>query len=219
VETGCSSVSYTYSEPTIFYEYAREIGIRARQKGLRNVFVTNGHMTPEVVRDAAGSFLDAANVDLKGATPAFYKHHCKGKIDAVKETIRLMHELGLWIEVTTLLIPGLNDSEEDLGSISEFIASVSRSIPWHVSRFHPDLDFTHLPPTPLESLERAVLVGRRAGLEHIFMGNAWGAGGEDTVCPDCGTVVMNRLGFRTEKMGLSGDQCVSCGRRIAGVFA
>ncbi len=217
--SGCATISYTYSEPTIFYEYAREIGIMARDRSLRNVFVTNGHMTPEVVEDAAASFLDAANVDLKGGTPGFYKHHCKGKIQAVQDAIRLMHSLGVWVEITTLLIPRTNDAEEDLRRTAEFIASIDRSIPWHVSRFHPDLDFTHLPPTPVESLQRAVRVGREAGLSHIYMGNAWGAGGEDTLCPFCGQIVLRRLGFTTENVNLAGGACGGCGGVISGVFA
>jgi pyruvate formate lyase activating enzyme len=214
----CATISFTYSEPTIFYEYARAIGVLARRQGLRNVFVTNGHMTPEAVEDAAGSFLDAANVDLKGASRPFYKHHCKARLEAVQETIRLLHSLGVWVEVTTLLIPGMNDSEEDLRSISQFLARVDRSIPWHVSRFHPDHVFTHLPPTPLESLRRAVEAGRTAGLEHIFIGNAWGTGSEDTLCPSCGAVVMSRYGFSTEIKRLDGSACGACGRTIAGVF-
>jgi pyruvate formate lyase activating enzyme len=176
-------------------------------------------MTPEVVDDAASSFLDAANVDLKGATREFYKHHCRGRIDAVMETIERMHGLGIWVEVTTLLVPGLNDSEESLSVVASFVASVSRSMPWHVSRFHPDLDLTHLPPTPRESLERAVAVGREAGLEHIYVGNAWGTGSEDTVCPSCGTVVMARVGFSTQVMGIDAGRCTTCGHAIPGVFA
>ena len=217
--SGCRTISYTYSEPTIFYEYAREIGIIAREQSIRNVFVTNGHMTPEMAEDAAASFLDAANVDLKGGTRAFYKHHCKAKIEAVHDTIRLLYSLGVWIEVTTLLVPQTNDAEDDLRLVAEFIASVDRSIPWHVSRFHPDLDFKHLPTTPIESLQRAVSVGREAGLSHMYMGNAWGAGGEDTLCPSCGQVVLRRLGFTTETVGLQGEACSNCGSRIAGVFS
>jgi pyruvate formate lyase activating enzyme len=217
--SGCRTISYTYSEPTIFYEYAREIGIVARRNAIRNVFVTNGHMTPDVVRDAASTFLDAANVDLKGGSRAFYKHHCKAKMEAVLDTITLMHSLNVWVEVTTLLIPDTNDSADDLRQVAGFIASVDRAIPWHVSRFHPDLHFTHLPPTPLESLRRAVDIGREAGLLHIYMGNAWGAGGEDTLCPSCGQVVQRRLGFTTQNVGLEGGTCRSCGRPIAGVFS
>jgi len=217
--SGCTTISYTYSEPTIFYEYAREIGIIARKHGIRNVFVTNGHMTPEAVRDAASTFLDAANVDLKGGTRAFYKHHCKAKMEAVLETIRLMHALGVWVEVTTLLIPETNDSEHDLQQVAGFIASVDRSIPWHVSRFHPDLHFTHLQQTPIESLRRAVDIGHEAGLLHIYMGNAWGAGGEDTLCSSCGRVVQRRRGFTTENVGMQGGSCRACGTPIAGVFS
>jgi len=219
VETRSASVSYTYSEPTIFYEYARAVGTLARGKGMRNVFVTNGHITPEAVRDAAESFLDAANVDLKGATKSFYRHRCKARIEAVRDSIALMRSLGLWVEVTTLVIPGENDSDADLASIAELIASVDASIPWHVSRFHPDHEFRHAPATPIESLERAARHGRQAGLRYVYMGNVWGGGGEDTACPSCGAVVMRRHGFSTQIEALQGNACGRCGMRIDGVFA
>jgi pyruvate formate lyase activating enzyme len=219
VASGVSSLSYTYSEPTIFYEYARKIGVLARREGLGNNFVTNGHMTPDAVRDAADAFLDAANVDLKASNPAVYKRFCKGRLSAVKETIGLMCELGIWVEVTTLVIPTLNDGDEELGDIARFLASLDPGIPWHVSRFHPDLDFHHVPPTPMATLERAYEIGRAEGLKFIYIGNAWGSGAESTICPQCGAVVMSRFGFSSDLSGLADGLCRSCGHPIAGVFA
>jgi pyruvate formate lyase activating enzyme len=214
---GCGSVSYTYSEPTIFYEYARDIGRLARKRGLRNVFVTNGMMTPEVIEDAT-CFLDGANVDLKGATRSFYRKHCKGSLDAVLESIRTMHRLGMWVEVTTLVIPGQNDSDGDLGFMAEFIASVSIDIPWHVSRFHPDNEWLALPRTPLDTLRRAAGAGRKAGLRYIYMGNVPGEGFEDTRCPRCDSLLIRRMGFHATVKGMDHGRCASCGFAPAGVW-
>jgi pyruvate formate lyase activating enzyme len=215
---GCSSVSYTYSEPTIFYEYAREIGRLARKKGLWNVFVSNGMMTPEVLEDAV-CFLDGANVDLKGASRDFYKKYCRGSLDAVLESIRTMHRLGMWVEVTTLVIPGHNDSDKDLGFMADFIASVSVDIPWHVSRFHPDNEWLALPRTPVETLKRAAHLGRKSGLRYIYMGNVPGGGFEDTRCPRCDSLLISRRGFYASLSGMRDGTCASCGYAPAGVWS
>ncbi len=215
---GCSSMSYTYSEPTVFYEYARDIGILAREQGLGNAFVTNGHMTAAVIRDAAAHFLDAANVDLKASSARVYKHLCKGRIEAVKKSISLMRELGTWVEVTTLVIPTVNDSVADLTGIARFLASVDKDIPWHVSRFHPELDFMSVPSTPAETLQMAIETGVAEGLHHVYIGNAWGSGSEDTLCHGCGAVVMRRFGFSTDTSGLESGRCRTCGKEVPGVY-
>lgn len=217
IRQGCSSISYTYSEPTIFYEYAREIGVLAGKRGIRNVFVSNGMMTPEVIEDSR-IFLDAANIDLKGATKAFYKRYCKGSLDAVMESIRLMHEIGIWVEVTTLVIPGENDSEEDLRFITDFIVSVSPDIPWHVSRFHPDNEWLAIEPTPVSTLKNAARIGRESGMRYIYIGNVMGGGFEDTLCPHCGNVLIKRFGFSAEVKGITGGKCSACGHVPAGVW-
>ena len=216
-KAGCTSISYTYSEPTIFYEYARDIGLLARKQGLKNVFVTNGMMTPEVVEDAA-AFLDAANVDLKGATPSFYRKTCKGSLEAVKESIRGMFKRGIWVEVTTLVIPGHNDDEGDLGTIADFLCGLSPDIPWHISRFHPDNEWLGLPPTPVATLRAAAEIGRKAGLRYVYLGNVPGEGLEDTHCPSCGSLLVKRFGFRATASGLVDGVCAACGARPAGVW-
>ena len=207
---GCASVSYTYTEPTIFYEYARDTALLARQAGLRNVFVTNGFMTPEALAEIAG-WLDAANVDLKAWSDAFYRETCKGRLEPVKESIRGMHAAGIHVEVTTLLVTGQNDAADDLRGIAGFLASISPDLVWHVSRYHPDFEMSQ-PPTPLEKIEQAVDIGRKAGLRFVYAGNV--AGWQDTRCPGCGTVVIERSGFGVTGVNLRGSACGHCGKEL-----
>ena len=211
VRSACASVSYTYTEPTIFLEYARDTARLAREQGLRNTFVTNGYATDEAV-DAMAGWLDAANVDLKAWTEAFYSRLCKARLEPVKETIRRMHDAGIHVEVTTLVVPGRNDAMEDLRGIAEFVAGVSPDIPWHVSRYHPDYEMTDLPATPLCTIEQAMLVGRQAGLRYVFAGNV--PGSQDTVCPQCGATVIRRNGYDVSIENLKGATCAKCGAAL-----
>lgn len=217
---GCASISYTYSEPTIHYEFNRAVGVLAREQGLKNVFVTNGSMGKDAARDAAESFLDAANVDLKAMRTETYKKHIKaGKrgLEGVLETIETLHRGGVWVEVTTLVIPGLNDSEEELRDAARFIASVSPNIPWHLSRYHPDHDWLDAPATPIATLRRSRELGLDEGLRFVYTGNVWGDPGEHTYCPSCGEMVIRRSSFEATPCNLRRDRCAACGATIAGV--
>lgn len=166
----CQSISYTYTEPTIFFEYAYDTAKLARASGLKNVFVTNGFMTKEAI-DIIRPYLDAANIDLKFFNNGSYKKICKAKLEPVLDSIKFMHEAGIWVEVTTLVIPGVNDSDDEFRAIAEFLASVDKGIPWHVSAFHADYKFSDYPSTPIETLKKAQDVGHKAGLKHIHLGN------------------------------------------------
>jgi len=208
---GCASVSYTYTEPTIFYEYARDTGRLARRAGLKNVFVTNGFMTAEAVAEMA-EWLDAANVDLKAWKDSFYRQVCKGRIEPVKESIRGLLEAGVHVEVTTLLVPGENDAPEDLRGIAGFLASLGPDLVWHVTRFHPDFEMLDARPTPLGSIERAIEIGHEAGLKFVYAGNV--AGHQDTVCPKCGRTVIERHGFSVAMENLRGAACGHCGAAL-----
>lgn len=212
----CASISYTYTEPTVFYEYCRDVGTAARAAGLGNVFVTNGMLTPAAVDDAAESFLDAANVDLKSFSPDFYRVHCKGPLDGVKAGLERLVARGVWVEVTTLVIPGRNDSDEELRSIARYLVGLGRDIPWHLSRFHPDYRTLDLPPTPVERLTTARSIGQAEGLRYVYVGNVPGGEGESTVCPGCGALVVRRVGFRADVRGLREGKCAKCGTAIAG---
>ncbi len=216
-EAGAPVISYTYTEPTVFFETCLAIGTLARAQGIRNVFVTNGYMTPEALGEARG-WLDGANVDLKAFSEDFYRRHCGGSLQPVLDTIARMVEAGLWVEVTTLVIPGRNDSEEELRWIAQFLAGLSPDLPWHLSRFVPAYRVQDLPPTPLATLRRAQAIGLEAGLRYVYLGNVPGEG-EDTACPSCGRVVIRRYGFRVLEHALAEGRCPGCGEAIAGVWA
>lgn len=166
----CRSISYTYTEPTIFFEYAYDTARLAKDAGLANVFVTNGYMTGQAL-ETIRPYLDAANVDLKSFRDDFYQKLCRARLQPVLDTIAAMNRLGIWLEVTTLVVPGENDSDEELGQIAEFLARIDHNIPWHISQFHPDYEFDHSTVTPLGTLRRALEIGRRAGLHYVYLGN------------------------------------------------
>jgi len=166
----CKSISYTYTEPTVFFEYAHDTAMLAKEAGLSNVFVTNGYMTEEAL-ETIKPYLDAANVDLKSFREDFYKDMCQAHLQPVLDSIKTMKRLGIWVEITTLVVTGKNDSEDELRDIAGFIAGVDPCIPWHISRFHPDFKYLDARPTSLETLKKARAIGEEAGLEHIHLGN------------------------------------------------
>lgn len=216
IQNGCKSIAYTYTEPTIFFEYAYEISRLAKEKGLYNIFVTNGYMTEECLR-MIKPCLDAANVDLKFFSDAGYKKNCSGSLKPVLDSIRLMKELGVWVEVTTLVIPGENDSEGELAGIANFIASVDKRMPWHVSRFHPDYKFRKYELTPEETLKKAYSIGVKAGLDFVYIGNVSGWG-NDTVCPNCKKGLIKREYCNILEYNIKGDRCDYCQEKVPGVF-
>ncbi len=212
----CRSISYTYTEPTIFFEYAYDTARIAKAAGLYNNFVTNGFMTPEALKTIQ-PYLDAANVDLKSFKEETYKRICKARLAPVLDSIRLMREMKIWVEVTTLVVPGLNDSEKELTDIACFIAGVDPDIPWHISRFHPDYQYTDARPTPLETLRTAYNIGKEEGLRYIYIGNVHGEA-ENTFCPGCGKPLIHRQGFSVGENMIKGARCPFCNIPIAGIF-
>ena len=216
VQAGCRSVAYTYTEPTIAIEFYLEVMQRAREAGIANVWVSNGFFS----RDAADRllpFLDAINIDLKGITDEFYHRVVGGSVRPVLDSIERVHREGVWVEVTTLLIPGQNDADDELRWTAEAIAGISPSIPWHLSRFFPAFRLMQHPPTPVETLERARRIGRDVGLHYVYLGNVPGEG-EETHCPSCGAVVVRRAGYFVWENRLSGGTCPSCGAPVDGVW-
>jgi len=213
---GCRSISYTYTEPTIFFEYALATAVPARAAGLANVFVTNGYMTAEAL-DAFHPYLDAANVDLKSFRDETYKKVCGARLQPVLDSIRHMRTLGIWVEVTTLVVPDMNDGEDELRAIARFLAGLDPAIPWHISRFHPDYEYVGSRPTPVGTLRRARAIGREEGLAYVYVGNVAGEG-EDTLCPGCRRALIRRRGFGIESDELVAGKCPSCGTAIAGKF-
>lgn len=217
-EMNCRSISYTYVEPTIFYEFAYDTARLAHEAGLANVFVSNGYTSPEATRKIA-PYLTANNIDLKAFTEKFYHEVCGAKLAPVLKTISLMKELGVWVEVTTLVIPGWNDSDRELTQIAEFIKGVDPEIPWHVSRFYPTYKMTDRLPTPVSTLQKAREIGLAAGLKYVYTGNIPGDDGENTYCPECGQLLISRTGYTISSKGLRGNTCSKCNTPIAGVFA
>lgn len=212
----CASISYTYTEPTVFFELAYDTATLARKAGLKNVFVTNGYITPEALREIS-PVLDAANIDLKGFTDDFYKNICGARLQPVLDSIRLYKELGIWIEITTLVIPGHNDSENELRQIAQFVRSVGEGVPWHVSQFHPTYKLIDQPRTPLETLKQARRIGLDAGLRYVYEGNVPGEG-EETVCWSCGKTLVKRYGFSVDENHVHNGKCGQCGAKMDGVW-
>jgi len=213
---GAGSIAYTYVEPTIFLEYALDTARLARQAGLRNLFITDGYATPEAV-DLLAPVLDAANVDLKSFDDAFYRKLCGARLAPVLESIVAMRRAGIWLELTTLIIPGHNDGDDELRALTGWIVeNLGAETPWHVSRFFPAHRMLDVPPTPLPALRRAADLGREAGLAHVYVGNAPELGLEDTHCSGCGRLLIERRGYRTRTHLTTGGACPRCGRRLAG---
>lgn len=217
INSGCSSISYTYTEPTIFFEFAYDIARLANAAGLRNIFVTNGYITKDALTTIA-PFLDAANIDLKGFSEEFYRDFVHARLPEVLDSIIEHRKQGIWIEITTLIIPGLNDSASELQGIAAFIANnLGVDTPWHVTQFYPTHLITDRPRTPVETLRMARDIGKAAGLRFVYEGNVPGEGGENTWCPSCSALLIQRYGFQIESNRIISGVCPDCGLSIAGI--
>ncbi len=217
VQGGCQSISYTYSEPTIFFEFAYDCCRASRERGLKNIFVSNGYMSREAA-EMIVPFLDAINIDVKAFSEPFYRDICGGSMQPVLDNVRFFKEHNIWVEVTTLIIPDLNDSDEELRSIAKFIAEIDPDICWHVSAFSPNYLMNDRPRTPAERLQSARRIGLEAGLNHVFTGNIRGRGGEDTICPACSRTVIERNGFLVTANHIQAGVCSFCYEPLAGVW-
>jgi len=217
VKGGCKSIAYTYTEPTVFFEFAHDTAKLANKRGIYNVFVTNGYMTSEALK-MISPYLDAANVDLKAFNDDFYKKFCQAKLIHVKKTLQTMKNLGIFVEVTTLLIPGLNDDKAELKDLASFIVkSLGPETPWHISRFHPTYKLTDRPPTPVKTLVMAREIGLNAGLKYVYTGNVPGENGEKTFCYHCGRILIDRWGYTINGNLVENGRCPHCGAVIDGV--
>lgn len=217
LDNRCRSISYTYTEPTMFFEYAWDVARLAHDAGLRNIFVTNGYIGREPLA-AIAPVLDAANIDLKGFSEEFYRDVVHARLSEVLDSIIEYRRLGIWVEITTLVIPGLNDSDADLKGIAGFIANnLGCDTPWHVSQFHPTFQLTDRQRTPPDTLRRAADIGRDAGLKFVYEGNLPGKGGENTRCPSCSALLIERHGYVIATNRLKDGACPECGDTIPGV--
>jgi len=211
-------ITSTYNEPLITSEWAVEIFKLAAAEGIICGYVSNGHGTPEVL-EFLRPHMELFNIDLKCFDQAKY-HQLGGRFEAVTDTIRRAHEMDFWVEVVTLVVPGFNDTDDELRQIADFVASVSPDIPWHCTAFHPTYHMTVQPRTPPEALARAYRLGKSAGLKHVYSGNLPGLVGatEHTFCPACGSKLIERHGFHVSANRLKKDSCPDCGQKIAGRF-
>lgn len=212
-ESGCAGVAFTYNEPVIWAEYVRDTALACREAGLYTVMVTNGYITPGGL-DYLGDSIDVWRVDIKGATDMTYRDLCKVPSPApvFEAAVRAKEKWGMHVEAVTNIVPTINDSDEELRTVAHFIAtSLGVLTPWHVTRFMPYLDFAHLEPTPVETLERAARIGAEEGLEFVFLGNVTAPGAEDTVCPACGARAIVRDGYTIIRRATTGGACATCG--------
>ncbi|WP_086686839.1 AmmeMemoRadiSam system radical SAM enzyme [Nostoc sp. T09] len=216
IEAGCQSIAYTYVEPTIFFEYIHEIASLAHSYGLFNLFKTNGFMTAEMLK-ICHPYLNAANVDLKAFRDKTYRQ-MGGSLQPVLDSLKLMKSLGIWLEITTVIIPGINDEPEELADIAEFIAQeLGIDVPWHITRFFPAYKMENVQPTPLEILYEARDIGLGKGLQYVYFGNFLGRGNQDTVCPTCKQLLIQRRGFELIENLMQSNQCPFCETLIPGV--
>lgn len=217
VQAGAASISYTYTEPTVYFEYALDTARAASAAGLKNVFVTNGYMSAAAL-DTIGPDLHGANVDLKAFSDDFYKKLCGARLEPVKESIARMVAGGVWVEVTTLIIPGYNDDEKQLGLLAEWLAGITPDLPWHISRFHPTFKLLNVGRTPAATIHRAREIGLAQGLKYVYSGNLWGDPGEKTNCYNCQETLIDRVGFTVTSNRLKNGACPRCGSSAAGVW-
>jgi pyruvate formate lyase activating enzyme len=216
--SGCASMAYTYTEPTVFAEYALDTARQARALGLRNVFVSNGYMTGELLDQMAG-LIDGINVDLKAGRGEFYHKISGAALEPVLANLKTIQRLGIWLEVTTLVIPGLNDGDDELQWVAAYLHDeLGPDVPWHISRFYPNYCMNDVLPTPQSTLERAWQIGLDAGLHYVYVGNLPGNQTESTVCPHCGRTVISRTGYQVRRLALRDGACESCGTPIAGFW-
>ena len=213
IDNDCKSISYTYTEPTIFFEYALDTAKIAHKNGLKNVFVSNGFINKEPIKEIS-RYLDAINIDLKGFSEDYYKKLCGARLKPVLDAIKEYHKQGVFLEITTLIVPGHNDNEDMLKKIAEFIASVDKNIPWHISRFFPHYKMDHTNPTDTSTIHKAIKTGKQLGIKYIYAGNIPGDGNESTYCPNCGKKIIERIGFNIGSIKLKGNKCPFCNSEI-----
>ncbi len=212
----CASIAYTYNEPTVFYPYAKDIALLAHQSGIKNIFVTNGFESKEVIADMSG-LIDACNVDLKSFDEGYYTKKLGGSLDVILENLIALKAMGIWLEITTLIVPTHNDSDAELHAIASFIAqNLGVHTPWHISAFHPDYHEQELPRTPTQTLTRAEAIGRSVGLKHIYIGNTDLP--TQTRCSTCDTALIKRNGFDVRDNFLHDGLCPKCHTPLQGVF-
>ncbi|MFH1211802.1 MAG: AmmeMemoRadiSam system radical SAM enzyme [Candidatus Woesearchaeota archaeon] len=218
VKNKCRIIAYTYNEPTIFFEYMKDIAVLAKNKGIKNIIVSNGFTGKEALQEMVG-FIDAANIDLKGFGDDFYKKTCSARLEPVLETLKFLKKNNVWLEITNLIIPTLNDEPKEIKEMCIWIKeNLGADVPLHFSAFHPDYKLAELSSTPVETLNKAFDIAKKAGLNYVYLGNVFAGEKENTFCHSCGQLLIERAGFRVVKNILKNSRCPGCNSRIAGIF-
>jgi len=218
VKNKCASIAYTYSEPTTFYEYVFETATIARHEGVKNIMKSNGYINGEPLRNLC-SVIDAANIDLKAFTESTYLKLTGGKLQPVLDSLKVYKEMGVWLEITNLVIPGWTDNLDDIGNMCKWLSDNGfRNTPVHFSRFYPIYKLEQLPPTPVEVLNSACRIAKEEGLKYVYTGNVPGNEVSDTICPACNSTLIVRQGFRIVSNLIKGGKCTKCGQTIDGVW-
>jgi pyruvate formate lyase activating enzyme len=218
LEMGIPTISFTYNEPTSFYEYVYDIARLAKKKGLHILWHSNGGLNPDPLRELL-KYTDAVTIDLKAFSQQFYEEQSKAKLKTVLQTLKIIHEQGVWLEIVNLIIPTLNDDPQEIRRMCTWIKdNLGTQVPLHFSRFHPAHRLTHLPPTPVETLEQAYTIARDTGIEYVTIGNVPGHRYNSTFCPQCGGVLLSRIHFQVLENRLQEGCCPDCGLRIPGVW-
>ena len=217
IKSNCKFIAYTYTEPTVFYEYMLDIVKLAREKGIKNTMHSCGYINAEPLRELL-KHMDAVNIDLKGFTEEFYaKIGLLAQLKPVLETLKIIKEDGIWLEITNLLIPGFNDDPKKIKEMCIWIKeNLGDEVPLHFSRFIPNYKLQNLPPTPIEKLEEAYKIAKEVGLKYVYIGNVPGHAGENTYCPNCGKIIVKRIGYEILENNINDGKCKFCGYKIAG---
>jgi pyruvate formate lyase activating enzyme len=215
---GCRSISYTYTEPTVFYEFMLDCCRLAHREGIRNVWVTCGYINPAPLRELC-KVLDAANIDVKGFDEAYYRRYCGGSLEPVLTALRIAREEKVWVEVTNLIVPGGNDDPRMIAGLCKWhMAHLGPDVPLHFSRFFPKYQMADASSTPLNTLLTAAKIAREAGIRYVYIGNVATPSGEDTLCPKCGRALVRRQGFIVLSNAIRNGHCPDCGAEIAGAW-
>jgi pyruvate formate lyase activating enzyme len=212
------SIAHTYSEPVVFYEYMYDIGVECKKKSVRNVMVSNGYINPKPMRELC-KYLDAVKIDLKAFSEKYYKDVCVGELKPVLDTLEVLKAEGMWFEIVYLVVPTLNDNKNEISQMSEWIMTkLGPDVPVHFSRFQPLYKLKNLPPTPVKTLEMARDTAMSKGLNYVYIGNVTGHIGENTFCPKCKKIVVERIGYLIKEIKIKNNKCEYCGEKIPGVW-
>ena len=217
--SGCQSIAYTYTEPTVFYEYTLDTAQIAKTQNIKNVMHSNGYINPKPLERLC-KYLDAANIDLKAFTQDFYGSVSSGILRNVLQSLKIIKEQGVWLELTNLVIPTLNDDHTQIKQMCEWVCkNLGTEVPIHFSRFHPTYKLTSLPPTSTTALVNARNIAIAAGLKYLYIGNLPGHKAESTFCPDCNKILIKRAGYIVQENLIKKNKCPECGTQITGIWS